>query len=496
MKTYQDLQEVVDNPTEKKKFVRAVIDEYKQSDMYLTAIDAEEYYKKRNTTIVNYEKTLTTVTGRVIPDNYSANHKTASGFFKRFVTQQVGFSLGNGVSFDEDGTKDKLGGVKFDRAVQKAGKWACIGGVSYGFWNLDHVEVFKAKEFAHLLDEQTGALRGGVKFWQLANNKPLRGILFEEDGYTEYMWDDEHTDGEEVHGKQAYKKVVKSTDEDGEEDIEWQNYPGFPVVALWANEEKQSEILGIKEGIDAYDLIKNGFENELDEAQLYWIIRGAGGMDDPDLAYFLDRLRKNKVAAPGDGQDIQPVTVNIPYDARERLLDRIENDLYRDYMAVNTDRIASGAVTATQIKASYSPQDAKADDFEYQVGDFIESILELAGIEDRYAFQRGYIINVTETINNVLASAQYLPQDYIIKKLLTVLGDGDMADDIIKEMEQQEADMMRMQAAEMGMEAAEEEEEGEEIDIEEEENMAIEEYSNDVMKMLEDLLKEIGGEEE
>jgi len=470
MKTFQDLQECLEknSDVEKKKFVRAVIDEYKQSDMYKTALEAEEYYKKKNVTIAQYEKTLTTVTGKIIQDQYSANHKTASGFFKRFVTQQVGFSLGNGVSFDEDTTKKKLGGVKFDRAVQKAGKWACIGGVSYGFWNLDHVEVFRAKEFAHLLDEQTGALRSGVKFWQLSNSKPLRAILFEEDGYTEYMWDKDHTDGEEVHGKQGYKKIVKGTDADGEEEIEWQNYPGFPIVPLWANEEKQSELVGIKEGIDAYDLIKNGYENELDEAQLYWIIRGAGGMDDPDLAYFLDRLRKNKVAAPGEGQDIQPVTVQIPYDARERLLDRIENDLYRDYMAFNTDRIASGAVTATQIKASYSPQDAKADDYEYQIGDFIEAIMRLAGIEDKYSFTRGYIINVSETIQNILQAAQYLPQDYVIKKLLTTLGDGDMADDIIKQMQQQEVDMMRAKQAEqqggnvpgLDLEELEDEEEG------------------------------------
>lgn len=505
MKTYQDLVEELEKKDEKdlKQWIRAFIGEYMQSDMYETAVDAEEYYKKRNTTIVKYEKMLTTVTGRVIPDEYSANHKVCSGFFKRFVTDQVGFSLGNGVSFDGDDTKEALGGIKFDKAVQKAGKWACIGGVSYGFWNNDHVEVFKAKEFAPLLDEQTGALRSGVKFWQLSYDKPLRAILFEEDGFTEYMWDDEHTDGEVVTKKTAYIRVETKSEKDGTIDIEWKNYPAFPIVPLWANEERQSELVGIKEGIDAYDLIKNGFENDLDEAQLYWVIRGAGGMDDPDLARFMERLRRNKVAAPGDGQEIQPVTVQIPYDARERLLDRLENDLYRDFMITNTDRIASGAVTATQIEASYKPQDSKADDFEYQIGEFIEAVMALAGVEDTFGFERGYVINKTEMIQNTLAAAQYFPQDYTIKKLLTLLGDGDMADGIIEQMKQEEIERMREQEAMMGgvedMEGTEGmtgEEEGMEEAPEEDqegaEGAAIDEYSNDVMEMLESLLKELG----
>ena len=449
MKTYQDLQAVVrtgDND-QIMEFVRRIIGEYCGSDMYVTAVTAEEYYKKQNTTITQYEKTITTITGRQVADEYSANHKVVSGFFKRFVTQQVSFSLGNGVSFDDNSTKDKLGGVKFDRAVQQAGKWACIGGVAYM-------------------------------------------ILYEVDGYTEFMWNNvdengkKNTRGEIVgEGKtKGYISISKTTEADNETDVEWKNYGSFPIVPLWANEERQSELVGIREGIDAYDLIKNGFENELDSAQMYWIIKGAGGMEDPDLAHFLDRLKKLKVAAPMDDQTIEPVTINLPYQARQTLLAMIENDLYRDFMIVNTDNIASGAVTATQIRASYSPQEAKADDFEYQVGEAIEAVMELAGVEDKYGFERGYIINVSETIQNTLAAAQTLPQDYVVKKILTAMGDGDMADDIIDEMAANELEQMKL---------AEEQAQTEN----EETGAAIDEYGGEVADMLEALLKELDEEE-
>ena len=143
--------------------------------------------------------------------------------------------------------------------------------------------------------------------------------------------------------------------------MEGENYPSFPIVPFWGNPQHQSELVGLQEGIDAYDMIKNGFENDLDNAQMYWIIKGAGGMDDADLAQFLQRLKTVKAAAPMDGQEVEAVTIQIPYEAREKLLDRITRDLYDDYMALDVKEIASGAATATEILASYEPMNVKAD---------------------------------------------------------------------------------------------------------------------------------------
>ena len=89
-------------------------------------------------------------TGEKIPDKWSANHKVVSGFFKRFVTQQVQFLLGNGVTWDGKGD---YFGKKFDNRLQKLAKESLIGGIAYGFWNLDKLQVFSAREFLPLWDE-------------------------------------------------------------------------------------------------------------------------------------------------------------------------------------------------------------------------------------------------------------------------------------------------------------------------------------------------------
>jgi hypothetical protein len=403
------------------------------SDDYKIGAIAEEYYKKRNVTLVKFQKMLTTLTGGRVDDKWSPNHKVVSGFFKRFVTQQNQYSLGNGISWGENPFADDKQKARFDSEVKQAGLYALIGGVSFGFWNLDHLDVFKITEFAPLYDEENGALRAGVRFWQIDADKPLRATLYEEDGYTEYRWKDGK--GEILQDKRKYIITVSQSDIDGTEIIDGENYPTFPIVPLWCNPEKQSELVGIREGIDVYDFIKNGFANDLDGAQLYWIIKGAGGMDDPDLAQFLDRLRLVGAASPAEGQSVEAVTLDLPYDARDNLLTRLENDLYRDYMSLNLADIKSGSVVTAQIKAAYKPMDLKADDYEYMLGDFLDHILTLAGIDATPTFTRSMLVNTTEEITAVLSAATMLPKDYVVQKIVTLLGDGDRAQEIAEQAE-------------------------------------------------------------
>lgn len=433
MLTFQDLQQVGENEANRMDFVMNVINQHKSSMDYVTGKIAEDYYKKRNVTLVNYQKMLTTLAGTRVVDKWSPNHKVISGFFKRFVTQQNQYLLGNGISWGENPFADDKQKTAFDSAVKKAGLYALIGGVSFGFWNYDHMDVFKITEFAPLYDEENGALRAGVRFWQIDDHKPLRATLYEEDGLTEYRWADGK--GEILRDKRKYIIVTSQTDVDGVEIIDGENYPSFPIVPLWGNPEHQSELIGIREGIDVYDFIKNGFANDLDGAQLYWIIKGAGGMSDPDLVQFLERLRLVGAASPADGQDIEPVQINLPYEARNNLLDRLENDLYRDYQALNIADIKSGSTVNAQIKAAYEPMNSKADDYEYMVVDFLSHIMALAGFDATPTFTRSMIVNTSEEITAVLAASSVLPQEYVVKKVATLLGDADRADDLALQSE-------------------------------------------------------------
>lgn len=451
MLTYQDLLAVPDNDRARAEFVRKTISEHKQSPLYKTARVADDYDRCRNTTTMQYQKTITDLTGRAYVDPVATVHRSTSNFFNIFTTQINQYLLGNGVTWKGQ-AKDRLGS-DFDARLQQAGKAALCGGVAFGFFNLDHLEVFKVLEFAPLYDEENGALAAGVRWWQIDESKPLRATLYEMDGLTEYLWSNDKTltisdnwaridDGVYMQPRRAYILHEQGTVADGTKVYAGENYENFPIVPLWGNPHHQSELVGMREKIDAYDFILNGFEDDLDNAQIYWILHGAGGMDDPDLVQFLDRLRTVKAAAPADGQDVQPVEVNIPYEARERLLDRLEKQLYKDAMCMNPEDIASGAATATQIRAAYERQNVKADQYEYCVLDFISGILAVAGIEDEPTFTRSAIVNTQEEIQTLVLAAPYLGTEYTTRKILTMLGDGDQAEAVLRAVDAEAAERL------------------------------------------------------
>jgi hypothetical protein len=113
---------------------------------------------------------------------------------------------------------------------------------------------------------------------------------------------------------------------------------------------------------------------------------------------------------------------------------------------MDSDAIAGGAVTATQIKAAYEPMEIKSSEFESCVLDFLYGVMKVAGISDeKPSFTRTRIVNTQEEVQMVLSAASFLGEDYVIRKVLQLLGDGDKADKIIDDRAADE--MARMQAA-------------------------------------------------
>lgn len=422
MLTYQDFEKVKDSETARQDFALRLIEEHKSSDGYKMALEADDYDRRQNSTITQYRKILYKLSGEQAVDNISANFKLPSAFFPRFVTQQNQYLLGNGVFFAEDdkAEKEKLG-KDFDVRLQECGRAALIHAVAFGFWNFDHLEVFRLTEFAPLYDEITGAVRAGVRFWQIADNKPMRFTVYEVDGYQEYI--KEAGEVRELTKKKPYKLRITGDKRDAEEGtaiMEGENYPDFPIVPLWGNPQHQSELVGIREAIDCYDLIKSGFANDLDEAaSFYWIIKNAGGMDDVDLAQFIERVKTVHATSLDSegGASAEPHTMAIPYEARRVALDQIKIDLYDDFQIVNVAALTAGAKTATEINAAYQPMDNKVDQYEYCVLDFLSRVFELAGVESTPTFKRSKIVNQLEETQMVLMAANFLDTEAVLNHL-------------------------------------------------------------------------------
>lgn len=414
MKTFQDLTDVGAEEKARMEFIRAAINEHRQTDDYLTAENAELYYKHQNPTIMRYQKIVRNLLGQPVVDAFSANHKLASNWLFYFTTQAVQYLLGNGVTFEGEGVKDRFG-KGFDGKLQKLATYARLGGTAFAFFDVDKVEVFKLTEFVPLYDEETGALSAGIRFWQVDEEKPLRATLYEQDGYTDYI----QRKGEDMavkQNKRPYKERVYQN-EIQTEILDGENYPGFPIIPLF-NVNRQSDLVGNRGTIDAYDLMVSKLVNNVSEGDLiYWILKNADGMDDLDDVQFLDRLRTIGVAHVRQNGEVEAHKVEAPFEANDSTIGRLKNQLFSDFMALNVEQIQAGNVTATQIKAAYEPLNQKTDLFEYEVIDFIHRLCELAGVEAEPSFKRSVIANQTEETNMVLAAAPHLDDETVLDKL-------------------------------------------------------------------------------
>ena len=174
--------------------------------------------------------------------------------------------------------------------------------------------------------------------------------------------------------------------------------------------------------------------NNCDEGNLiYWVLTNCGGMDDIDDAKFIEQLKTTHVThADGDaGAKAEAHTVDAPIDGDAMAIDKLEARLYKDFQAFNPDSVTAANQSATAIRAAYVPLDLKCDiDLEPQVTEFILAVLKLAGIDDQPSYQRNRLVNETEETQKIILQAQYLDEEYIREKLLTVNGDIDMLDEI------------------------------------------------------------------
>lgn len=426
--TYQDFETV--KPEELADFVKRAIAEHKASVEYEIALTADQYDKKRNTTICNYVQTMMDVTGVRIVDITAANNKICSNFFHRLNTQRNMYSLGNGLTFEKEETKKKLG-RNADVKIKQAAYKALIHGRSFIFWNGSQMYVFPVTEFKPLPDEDTGAVRAGIRFWQLAADKPLIAVLYTERGYKKFIYRKDRQPEAippERDRYTAYKITIRKVEATGEVEVAGEeNWNGvLPIIPLYGSELKQSTLVGMREQIDSFDLIRSGFANNLQDcAEIYWIVKRAGGMDDASLAEFRTRLKTQHIASvnseydDGENDAAEPYTQQIPYEARKEYLQEIRAGIYEDFGGLDVHTIAAGA-TNDHIDAAYQPMDEEADDFEFQIIECIVALLALQGVSEEDAtpsFKRNRISNQKEQTDMVMVTRELIGDELALKKL-------------------------------------------------------------------------------
>ncbi len=432
-KTYQDYLAA----TDRNAFAIEAVKAYMASHDFRHALTANAYFSGENEVVSH--KTLLKISSRMVetPDGKQKKaaatvevpgNRIGSNFLFRLVVQQSQHLLANGVTLADPDTKKRLGSA-FDTALMRLGERALLHGVSWAFFNHDHVEVMPAAVDAGsgccaLLDEMTGQPGLVLQFWRISAEKPLYVRVFDAEGVTLLRLDKGVL--EVAAEPRAYRQSIRRCIA-GNQIERGDAYEGrLPVIPLYANEEKQSELTGaIKAKIDAYDRICSDFSDNLDRANdIYWVFNNFGG-DVEQVVTMMEEIQKIRAVVSqsdstgiGPGATAEPRTIEVPYQARDAALTILERSIYKDYMALDLGEITGGSLTNVAIKAAMLNLDIKCNRFEWQCFDFVQRMLSLVGVHtEDIAFKRQQLSNDTETVHNIYMARADLDTETVLKKL-------------------------------------------------------------------------------
>lgn len=460
MLTYQDYLAVGDNEKAIGDFILQVIADHESDPKFRIGQIAGEFYRHHDPYQDKVEKWIYDANGNAIKDKYSPDYKLTANFHFEFTVEMVGHLLGNGISFDDPEIKKKLGGSKFDTVLQRCLTYSANDGKSYGLATENGVIPLcfacdnEKPYFAELRDEIDNKIKAGVRYWRIADGKPLIAIFYTIDGYRKFRQNvDENgkyssDSGMTLIESGNYKLKSISNDVQGDYLTESENYSELPIVPLnFIN--NQSSIVGNEHSLLAYDLILSGFSNDAVKQLIYWILSGYDGMDKEDDMRFLRDLYIQRVIHNEENQTAEPRQIEAQYQAREAALTRIEQQLIRNYMAADTKSLRSGAITTVEIKAAYKNLDRKCDLVEECVREFVRGLLRIYGIDENatFHFTRPKEINESEAINAFIAGAQFCGDGYTTKKILEIHGDIDEFDNIQKQKQADEMSIFNAQSA-------------------------------------------------
>lgn len=444
MLTHSDLEKCGNDEGKRIDFIEQAMSDFQQSNEYKTAKRSIAYDNKENPDIAQVEKIIYDMQGIAHPDYISPNHKIRNAYYPLIIGEKVSHLLANGVTFSNPDNKTKLGN-NFDDVIKKIYRDALICGRSYGFYTGEKMVHLPFLNTVRILDDYNGELADCIYYTQLASDKPLSVYLYEPDGFTVYVQENNER-LKLAQPKRAYNSTFKLNNVEGKYELIPENSSRLPIFTMY-NLKEQSEIIGNLEILIAIDILMSELCNNVSQAELvYWVLKNYGGMDDVADANFIINLVKSHVIHVDDQGSAEPHQITVPVEANNTAFIRLKAQLFENMRGANHEVLSAGNLTATAIKAAYSRLREFSGEIESNVFEFIRGIERIAGIDEDETFTVEYNepINATEEIQNTIASAPWLGDKATTKKLAALNGLSDEYEDIIKDKEAEQMEQFEI----------------------------------------------------
>ncbi|CAG9703776.1 phage portal protein [Clostridium neonatale] len=413
------------------------------------AIKAESYYRNKNDILI-YDRKKNDDSENPLRN---ADNRISSNFHGLLVNQKASYMFTAPPLFDV-GNKEsnkRITDILGDNYA-KACKDLCINAANSGIaWLHYWLNDDKQLEYGVVDSKQI------IPIWSSSLNKKLLGILrvyndTDDKGITydiyEY-WNDTKC--------QAFRKKSDLTIEEGleiytmfsnfiadsnanQQSNEFNHgFERVPFIPFGNNNLMTSDLDNVKPLIDVYDKVFSGFVNDLEDIQeIIFILTNYEGEDSKE---FLSQLKKYKTvkvndSGAGDRSGLQTLTIDIPIEAREKLLTMTRKAIFEQGQGVDPQQQDFGNASGVALKFLYSLLELKAGltetEFKLGFGEFIRAICKYLNVECKSIIQtwtRTAITNDSELADICTSSVGLLSN-------MTLYKNHPFVEDADKEVEQ------------------------------------------------------------
>ena len=290
-------------------------------------------------------------------------------------------------------------------------------------------------------------LKGMYRYYPIIeeddNGKEKYFVIFE-------YWTDLGYEKYKFRGKLDGTSLTFVESEEFDHDLE-----AVPFIEFKNNRHMTSDLHKYKDQIDLYDRVISGYANDLDDIQqLIYILENYGGTD---LQSFLKDLKRYKAiktqsTATGTKGGVSTLSIDIPVEARNSILEILKKQIYESGQALQQDNEDFGNASGVALKFFYRKLELKAGltqtEFEKGFAKLVRAIMRFKGIKDwdtRAIIQtwtRNMISNDYEDAQIAQMSENVISEETIVKNHPWVENPQDELDNL---KEQREENIKRQQ---------------------------------------------------
>lgn len=402
------------------------------SDFISRSIIAERYFRNKNDILfkdIHQD-------GRIENPLRNADNRIPRNFYGLLVNQKASYLFTAPPLFDVGSNSANLtiSDILGD-SYAKVCKDLCINASNSGVGWL-HYWCSDEKQFEYAVVDSKQI----IPVWSTHLNKKLLAVLrvyknIDDEGSAwdiyEYWTDKECSSYKKPAGElveEALQPYMQFSFYDGLEEqtnIYTHEFARVPFIPFFNNNINSSDLDNVKLHIDAYDKVYSGFVNDLEDIQeVIFLLTNYGG---EDLNQFLSEIKKYKTvefdsAGPDDKSGLSTLTIDIPVEAREKLLDMTRKAIFEQGQGVDPQPQDFGNASGVALKYLYSLLELKAGlmetEFKLGFGELVRAICRFENLECKKIIQtwtRTAITNDSELADICNKSVGVISNKTIIK---------------------------------------------------------------------------------